>query len=258
MTEGGWRRVNTYSATCLAEIFRFGSTQTSNYSRFPQHLISPVTVLTWYDTSNQGDPDRDCLVLLRRGYMRLNQTDLSNVTAVATVRHPVRRFISGYGTVMHRSRSYKQIFQADGDMGVDIMAPYIIDSNGSHTLTNALQVDTLLHLMSQMLFLSRYPGKVHYLGQTENMKESISFVKKELLGLENIDDDDDDDDDDKEESSEEGKWRRCPDTEVRRNNVHESSGDMWSSDRYLEEREAIDKLNRFFREEMEILGYDPL
>mmetsp|Transcript_30368 Transcript_30368/g.48731 ORF Transcript_30368/g.48731 Transcript_30368/m.48731 type:complete len:119 (+) Transcript_30368:1076-1432(+) len=83
------------------------------------------------------------------------------------------------------------------------MAPYIIDSNGSHTLTNALQVDTLLHLMSQMLFLSRYPGKVHYLGQTENMKESISFVKKELLGLENI-----------------------PDTEVRRNNVHESSGSL--------------------------------
>mmetsp|Transcript_23553 Transcript_23553/g.32952 ORF Transcript_23553/g.32952 Transcript_23553/m.32952 type:complete len:116 (+) Transcript_23553:113-460(+) len=115
------------------------------------------------------------------------------------------------------------------------MAPYIIDLEGTHTLTNVLQADTLLHLMSQMLFLSRYPGKLHYLGRTEKMKESISFVKKELLGLENI-----------------------SNAAVRKSNVHESSGDMWPSDKYLEEREAIDKLNRFFKEEMEILGYYPL
>mmetsp|Transcript_30368 Transcript_30368/g.48730 ORF Transcript_30368/g.48730 Transcript_30368/m.48730 type:complete len:126 (+) Transcript_30368:559-936(+) len=93
------------------DIFKSGSSSLKR--ELLPHLCPPQKLI--YD-GIPGDPDRDCLVLLRRGYMRLNQTDLSNVTAFATVRHPVRRFISGYGTVMHRSRSYKQIFQADGDM----------------------------------------------------------------------------------------------------------------------------------------------
>mmetsp|Transcript_10027 Transcript_10027/g.19798 ORF Transcript_10027/g.19798 Transcript_10027/m.19798 type:complete len:324 (+) Transcript_10027:89-1060(+) len=202
-------------------------TEFDNFGHLFFHRKNPHKLFFWMDIFKSGsstmkkmlstymcpkmdfwgpfEQPEDCLVLVENGCLHVQSRDITNVTAFAVVRHPVKRFISGLrtvnsrmqekwrGTTPCRAREIAQMEEPERfktwvnyvtTKGIDVFEEFLI-KNGSVIPPRSLnnEADILSHLMSQLWFISRYPGKIHYLLRLEDMHKEIDWLFHDLIGL---------------------------------------------------------------------------
>lgn len=112
--------------------------------------------------------------------------DVKNIKAFTFLRHPVMRFVSGYGTVVHRQKEWKDpalralLDLPEPERFNKFVQRYIRD--GLEVLEKGGVVFT--HLLSQTFFLDLWPGPLEFVGRVELFKESVAklgqFIHSEL------------------------------------------------------------------------------
>eukprot|EP00465_Bigelowiella_longifila_P011221 CAMPEP_0185262654 /NCGR_PEP_ID=MMETSP1359-20130426/10745_1 /TAXON_ID=552665 /ORGANISM="Bigelowiella longifila, Strain CCMP242" /LENGTH=401 /DNA_ID=CAMNT_0027849661 /DNA_START=211 /DNA_END=1416 /DNA_ORIENTATION=+ len=246
---------------------------------------------------------QNCIIPVSRGYHFAHAFELEGaVTAFAIIRHPVRRFVSGYtemikhftwcqehspfcqdshkakppaalllalnqtGEEPHRFNAFVDLFTSKG---FNILEDYILpistkddghgdgldDDDGETTARREQKEEILpnnglvsyatgmLHCLSQMWFLSQYPGRILYLARLEdNLGSKINWIKKNVMNLTLS------------EKEIKAAFRK----------VH-SYDSRWGTPNleYILKRpgmyqRSIQKLNDYFQQELEFFGYEPL
>mmetsp|Transcript_8557 Transcript_8557/g.12088 ORF Transcript_8557/g.12088 Transcript_8557/m.12088 type:complete len:375 (-) Transcript_8557:392-1516(-) len=194
------------------------------------------------------------------GYKEMTEKTQENVTAFAILRHPIERFISGYGTIMQRLQWYvrmcekhrdilwpldsgrlAQIFRMEEPRRFRMFVDFFLDE-GDNMIENFpfyyFDCGILPHVMSQTWFMNLYPGRIQYVGKIENATQDISWLIHKVVGVEinaatlvvN-----------KNEGGHMQKFRRL--------------GKDWKTYLLTHERKSIELLNDFFSPELKAFGY---
>mmetsp|Transcript_18147 Transcript_18147/g.30069 ORF Transcript_18147/g.30069 Transcript_18147/m.30069 type:complete len:338 (-) Transcript_18147:169-1182(-) len=243
---------------------------------------------------------QNCIIPVNRGYHFAQGFNLEGaVTAFAVIRHPVKRFISGYtemikhftwcqelssfcqdghktkppsalflalnqtGEEPHRFNAFVDLFTSKG---FNILEDYVSisandDGNGSERAEDEASgrrgqeeeilpnnglvsyATGMLHCLSQMWFLSQYPGRILYLTRLEdNLGSKVNWLKMNVMNLTLS------------EKEKKLAFRR----------VH-SYDSRWGTPslKYILKRpdmyqRSIEKLNDYFQQELDFFGYEPL
>lgn len=112
--------------------------------------------------------------------------DVKSIKAFTFMRHPVVRFVSGYGTVVHREKEWKDpelrklLTLPEPERFIKFVDKYT--KSGLEVLEKGGVVFT--HLLSQTFFLDLWPGPIDFVGRTEMFQESVNklstFLHKNL------------------------------------------------------------------------------
>ncbi|GAB5359568.1 hypothetical protein AAMO2058_000554600 [Amorphochlora amoebiformis] len=211
----------------------------------------------------------NCVIPIRRGYQNITQEyNLTKVKAFTIVRHPVKKFISGYGTAMihfniagrrirppylatlckvEEPKRFVEFVNLFVEKGLDIVNPYL--KNGKLlNFWKSFEAAGFMHMFSQTWFMSLYPGPIEYIGRVESIEEDMQYLLQQHLHL---------------NTTGEFLWKNSEESESKRNENNTIFQPPWKRSRYLtsddpDVRGAIDKLNRYFRVELRAFGYDPL
>mmetsp|Transcript_18947 Transcript_18947/g.26391 ORF Transcript_18947/g.26391 Transcript_18947/m.26391 type:complete len:421 (+) Transcript_18947:58-1320(+) len=207
----------------------------------------------------------NCIVAVAKGIHSV--VDTEQTIAFTFVRHPIHRFISGYRQVflhwlvLYPKDKRKKIPQAMREIldaqeperfhkvvdffvsnGLGMIDPFLSDGDQIPNFLEDQLAMGFMHLISQMWFLSQYPGKIDYIGKIENLHEQITWVRTNLMGL-----------------------KMAPNTEPLYNRHLRQDEDNFecptlkyilaNKDQY---RSSLDKLNKYFARELDFFEYEPL
>lgn len=202
----------------------------------------------------------------RDWYGLKSKNDLQEELAFAFVRHPVKRFISAYGTVMNRLESsknqqrlnsnfvfedlkmkdlrhmkvLKNIWETEEPKRFDVFVEYYLEhGDGLLMYDFSGRCPLMAHVLSQTWFMNLYPGDILHIGKIEApaflhlFSEVIGFrsecISKHLANLTHL-------------NRAEGVGRFVLPTE-----------------QYLQQnRVSIEKLNKLFAAELDLFDYPPV
>jgi len=239
-------------AHCQQQLNKFGKFMTVNGKKFMYVEILKCGSRTFEhmfddaDIQDMGVKAHDAKT--HRNVPRFrSEKDVAGIYSFAMVRHPVARFISAYGTIMHRiggvvlpcmHPELRQVtameeparFNAFVDMyirnGTDMMSSY---SCGKERLDQCV----IGHAFSQTWFLNFWPGPITQLMHSETLEKDIKLLS-EAMGKTLV---------------------------VGHHNEHEGtskSGSDQTRDLLLKQKETIQKLHDYLRSEIVQFGYSPL
>jgi len=192
---------------------------------------------------------------VQQGYDNLTPQDTSGFFAFSIVRHPVQRFLSGYGTVIKRLKDYfleNPIGENDKRIRAimklneprrfrEFVDFFLSPSYGINMIKN--EPNILAHTFSSSFFWNLYPGKIHSIGRTESAEKDLEALLKDVLKM-------------KLKPNKVRMWANYGEGQT---NVKNSLNASNVYSYYLNnERKSIDKLNNHFATEISALGYNPV
>jgi len=193
----------------------------------------------------------------KKGYKHITEETAKTYTTFTLMRHPVERFISGYGTIAFRGANHRAEGILDLPENSRVRKMWEMDEpDRFHEFVNLFleTYDTLpnkyapkgvlcgffAHVLSQSFFWNVYPGDIHYTASTRNASAALNEMWEKAFGVQ----------------IHETIWaNRDEGSKVTKDGEKKRS---WKEEVMENDRVSIEKLNEFFKDEMETFGFEPL
>lgn len=166
-----------------------------------------------------------------------SEQDVAGIKAFMFTRHPITRFVSGYGTIMNRAcgknggpQEWKTLCQMDEPVRFSTFVR-IFAERGTGILDMVVGVDAkswvMFHVFSSTWFRNFWPGPINFIGQVETFADSLADFNK-LTGMS----------------------FKLPHSNRNEGGINQTM--------LLQQTAAIQTLHGFFHDEIKSFGYAPL